>query len=238
MIRVCEPIIGETELKGVENCLRSRHLTSGVIVAEFERKWADYCGVDHGVAVSSGTMALELALRCLGLSPGSEVILPSFTIISCVLAVIRAGLVPVLVDTDAETWCLNAEAVRDAVTDRTAAIMPVHIYGQPADMDELLIIAEHRDLFVVEDAAQAHGAEVQRWTGGWSKCGSMGHLGCFSFYTNKIVTTGEGGMIVTNSAPLAENLRYKIAASRLVPSSVVCISSRRWLIINSMVNSR
>jgi perosamine synthetase len=163
----------------------------------------------HGVAVSSGTAALQVAVDALRLRPGDEVIMPAFTIISCALAVIRAGAVPVLVDSDPHTYCLDVDQVAAAVTSRTRAVMPVHIYGHPADMDPLTELAEKRGLAIIEDAAEAHGCEYLSRRRGrtWSRCGGLGTLSTFSFYANKLVSTGEGGMVLTNSDELAERCR-------------------------------
>lgn len=185
--------------------------SSGRYITEFEDGWAAYCGRRHGVAVSNGTAALEAAVAALGLETGDEVILPTFTIISCVVAVLSAGAVPVLVDSDPETWCLNPDDVAARVGSRTKAIMPVHIYGHPADMDPVVELAERHGLAVVEDAAEAHGAEylTGRSTSSpaWRRCGGFGTLSTFSFYANKLITTGEGGMVLTDDDDLAERLR-------------------------------
>lgn len=202
-IPVNEPQIGEAERRNVLRCLDEGFISSeGAFVGEFERAWSAYCGRAHGIAVTNGTAALELAMSVAGLEPGDEVILPSFTIISCALAVIEARAVPVLVDCDPETWCMDVDEVAARVGPRTRAVMAVHIYGHPVDMDPLLAIADRRGLFVIEDAAEAHGAEVRG-----QRAGSFGVMSCFSFYANKIVTTGEGGMVVTDDAKLAERLR-------------------------------
>src|SRR5262249_13995983 len=158
-------------------------------------------GVKHGIAVSSGTAALQVAADALRLGPGDEVILPSFTIISCALAVLRAGATPVLVDCDPQTYCLDVDQVSAAINSRTRPIMPVHIYGHPAPMDPILELAERHGLAIIEDAAEAHGSEYRSHRGGrgrWRRCGSFGTLAVFSFYANKLVTTGEGGMVLTN----------------------------------------
>jgi len=176
--------------------------SEGRFIAEFERRWAEYCGVTYGVAVCNGTVALELAMATLNLPAGSEVIVPSFTIISCVAAVLRAGCRPVLVDCEPDTWCLDAAEVRRKVSSKTRAIMPVHIYGHMADMNQLIELAHEFGLLIVEDAAEAHGAEYHG-----RRAGGLGTMGCFSFYANKIVTTGEGGMIVTDDPKLAERAR-------------------------------
>jgi perosamine synthetase len=211
MIPVSEPRLGPEELAYVSDCLASGWISSsGAYIERFEQSWADYVGARHGIAVSSGTAALQLAVDAFGLGPGDEVILPSFTIISCALAVLRAGATPVLVDCDAETYCIDAGQAEAAVTPRTRALMPVHIYGHPADMDPLIAVAERHGLAVIEDAAQAHGCEYRSRRGGrgaWRRCGSFGTLAAFSFYANKPVTTGEGGMILTDSAALAERCR-------------------------------
>ncbi len=203
MIPVNEPWIGAAELQYVAECLQTSRVSSeGRFVQEFERRWAQYCGMPHGIAVTSGTAALQVALGCLGLEPGDEVIMPTFTIISCAIAIIEAGAVPVLVDSDPHTWCLNVQQVEARLTARTRAIMPVHIYGHPADMEPLCRLAERHSLFVIEDAAEAHGAEYNG-----QKAGGIGDLSCFSFYANKIITTGEGGMVLARSAEHAERLR-------------------------------
>ena len=147
------------------------------------------------MAVSNGTVALEAAVRCLDLQPGDEVILPTVTIMSCVLAVLRGGADPILVDADPDTWCLDVGQVEAALTPRTRAIMPVHIYGHPVDMDPLLELADQHDLVLIEDAAEAHGGQYLRgWRDGtdtWQTCGSFGVVSCFSFYANKIISTGD-----------------------------------------------
>jgi perosamine synthetase len=156
----------------------------------------------YGVAVSNGTVALEVAIRCLDLQPGDEVIMPTFTIISCAQAVIYCGGLPVLVDADPRTWCMDVAQVEAKITPRTRAIMPVHIYGHPVDMAPLWALAERHGLAVVEDAAEAHGATCYG-----RRCGGLGELSCFSFYANKIITTGEGGMVLTKDRKMAERAR-------------------------------
>jgi perosamine synthetase len=210
-IPVSEPDIRDADLAEVNNALRSGWISSaGPQLEEFERRWADYCGRRHGVAMSSGTTALELLVEALSLKPGDEVIIPTFTIMSCALAVIRAGGTPVVVDADPKTWCMDTDQVAAAITPRTRAIMPVHIYGHPCDMDVLTTLAAKHDLAIVEDAAEAHGAEYLVRAGaqpGWQRCGSFGIGSAFSFYANKLITTGEGGMVVTNDDSFAARLR-------------------------------
>jgi perosamine synthetase len=211
MIPVNEPALGGNELAYVRDCITTGWISSaGEYVERFEQTWADYCGRKHGVAVTNGTAALQIAVDAIGLGPGDEVILPSFTIISCVLAVIRAGAAPVLVDSDPDTYCMDVGQVRAAITPRTRAIMPVHIYGHPVDMDPLLALADQHGIAIIEDAAEAHGCEYLSKRGpgeNWRRCGSFGTVSVFSFYANKLITTGEGGMVLTDSAELAERCR-------------------------------
>jgi len=203
MIPVNEPLIGEKEIEYVNECLKTGWISSaGRFIEEFEQKWASYCGMKHGIAVSNGTAALEAALGAIGLKPGDEVILPSFTIISCALAVIYAGAKPVLVDSEPRTWTMDVNKIEEKITEKTKAIMPVHIYGHPCNMEKIWELAERYNLQVIEDAAEAHGAEYKG-----KKCGGLGDISCFSFYANKIITTGEGGMILTNNDEYAEKAR-------------------------------
>jgi perosamine synthetase len=203
MIPVNAPRLNENGFKYVQECLQTGWISSeGPFLKKFEEAWAAYCGMENGVAVSSGTTALEVAVACIGLEPGSQVIMPTFTIVSCALAVIRAGAIPVLVDSDPRTWCMDVSKVKEKITPLTKAIMPVHIYGHPVDMDPLLELADEYGLTIIEDAAEAHGA---RYKG--RMAGGIGDLSCFSFYANKIITTGEGGMILCRRAEHAERLR-------------------------------
>jgi len=205
MIPVNEPVIGAQETAYVEECLRTGWISSsGRFIDEFEEKWAEYCGMKHGIAVSNGTVALQLAVSCLDLEPGDEIIMPTFTIVSCALAAIYNGAVPILVDCDPDTWCMDVGQVESKITPRTRAIMPVHIYGHPVDMDPLRELADRCGLIIIEDAAEAHGAEYKGRT-----CGGLGDIGCFSFYANKIITTGEGGMVLTSDDEYAESARSR-----------------------------
>ncbi len=211
-IPVNEPLLGDRELEYVADCVRTGWVSSsGRFINEFEEGWAAYCGRRYGIAVSNGTVALQVAATCLELKPGDEVIMPSFTIISCALAVVYNGAVPVLVDCDPNTWCMDVRQVEAKITSRTRAIMPVHIYGHPVDMDPILDLAERHGLAVVEDAAEVHGAEYLSGRRSmhpvWRRCGSFGMLSCFSFYANKLITTGEGGMVLTDDPKLAEKAR-------------------------------
>jgi len=152
-----------------------------------------------------------VAVDCLNLEPGSEIVLPTFTIVSCALAITNSNCVPVLVDSDPQTWCIDVEQIEKRITPRTRAIMPVHIYGHPVDMDPLLCLAEKHGLAIIEDAAEVHGAEYlsgrNSSSSTWRRCGSFGALSCFSFYANKLITTGEGGMVLTDDSALAEKAR-------------------------------
>jgi perosamine synthetase len=211
-IPVNEPLLGQQEMEYVAECLRTGWISSaGRFIEQFEERWAAYCGRKHGAAVSNGTTALQLAVDALDLRPGDEVILPSFTIISCAAAVVYGGGVPVLVDSEPRTWCMDVGQVAEKITPRTRAIMPVHIYGHPVDMDPLLELARKHNLAIIEDAAEVHGAEYLTGRSGskprWVRCGSFGALSCFSFYGNKLITTGEGGMVLTDDPRLAETLR-------------------------------
>jgi perosamine synthetase len=212
MISVNEPLLGNRELEYVSECVRTGWISSaGHYIEQFEQGWADYCGRRYGITVSNGTAALQVAIASLGLRPGDEVILPTFTIISCALAVIYNGAVPVLVDCDPRTWCMDVDQVEKKITQRTRAIMPVHIYGHPVDMDPILDLAEKHGLAIIEDAAEVHGAEYLSKRGtlhsAWRRCGNFGTLSCFSFYANKLITTGEGGMVLTDDPVLAEKTR-------------------------------
>jgi perosamine synthetase len=212
MIPVNEPLLDGREKEFLMQCVDTGWISSdGPFVSEFERRFADYIGVKHGVAVCNGTAALETALYAAGIGKGDEIIMPSFTIISCALAAIRMGAVPVLVDAESETWNMDVAQIEARITKKTKAIMPVHIYGHPVDMDPVMQLAKKYDLLVVEDAAEVHGAEYKG-----RKCGSIGHISAFSFYANKIITTGEGGMVLTSDPGMAERARsYRNLCFRL-----------------------
>jgi perosamine synthetase len=203
MIPVNEPLLDGNEKRYLQECIDTGWISSeGPFVTRFEVELAARVGRKHSIAVANGSAALEAAVAALGLGPGDEVILPTFTIISCAAAVVRAGATPVLVDCDPVTWNMDVNQVADRITPATKAIMVVHIYGLPVDMDPLLALAEQHGLHVIEDAAEMHG---QTYRG--RPCGSFGDLSIFSFYPNKHVTTGEGGMIVADDDALAERCR-------------------------------
>ena len=206
IIPVCEPTLDGNELKYVQQAVETNWISSaGGFIRDFEARFAEECGAKYGIACANGTVALHLALATLGLEPGDEVIIPAFTMIATINAVTYCGATPVLVDNELDFWQMDVEDVARKITPRTKAIIPVHIYGHPVDMDALNELACRHGITVIEDAAEAHGAEYKgRRTGG------LGAAAAFSFYGNKILTTGEGGMITTNDqdiARLAWNLR-------------------------------
>jgi len=202
-IPVNTPDIGPRERELVAECLAEGWVSSeGPWIERFEAACASRFRRRHAIAVSNGSAALDAAVAALRLGPGDEVIVPTFTIISCAAAVIRAGATPIFVDADPVTWCLDPTLVAEAISPRTKAIMPVHIYGLPCDMDPILSLAAKHGLAVIEDAAEVHG---QHYKG--RPCGSFGDLSTLSFYANKHVTTGEGGMILTDDDALASRCR-------------------------------
>jgi perosamine synthetase len=203
VIPVNEPLLGAREKQLLAECIDTGWVSSdGPRVRQFEEQVAASLGVKHAVAVSNGTVALELAVAALGLGPGDEVIIPSHTIISCALAVVRRGATPVFVDVDPDTWTLDPVLLERAVTPRTRAVMPVHIYGHPCDMDAIEAVARRHKLFIIEDAAEAQGALYKG-----RACGGLGDVSTLSFYANKLVTTGEGGMLLTSQDHLAAQAR-------------------------------
>jgi len=204
MIPVFEPVVGDEEVAAVVAALRRGEISGsfGRAIPEFEEAFARFVGVRHAVAVSSGTAALHVAVAAAGLGPGDEILVSASTNIATALAAVHNGAQPVPVDSEPETWNLDLDLVERLVTPKTRAIIPVHLYGHPVDMDRLLEIARRLGLVVIEDCAESHGATVRgRMTG------SFGLMGCFSFYANKVITTGEGGMVVTDDDALAERLR-------------------------------
>ncbi len=203
MIPVCEPVLDGNEMKYAMDCLETNWISSlGRYITLFEEKFSQYCGVPYGVACSNCTTGLHMSMVALGIGPGDEVIIPDFTLVVSANTVIQTGARPVLVDADPRTWCIDPDLIEAKITPRTRAIMAVHMYGHPCDMSAILDIAERHDLFVIEDCAEAHGAEVNG-----QKVGSFGDVACFSFYGNKILTTGEGGMVLCGDEKLAARLR-------------------------------
>ena len=203
MIPVNEPVLDGNERKYLNECIDTGWISSeGPFIREFEKLFAARVGRKHGIAVCNGSAALDAALAALDLMPGDEVIMPTFTIISCASAISRLGAIPVLVDCEPDTWNMDVSAVESKITPKTRAIMVVHLYGLPVNMDPLLDIAKRHKLIVIEDAAEMIGQTYRD-----RPCGSFGELSTFSFYPNKHVTTGEGGMVVTDDDALAEKCR-------------------------------
>ena len=206
MIPINLPIIGEEEVKAVTNVLRNGPLTNalgiGPKVTAFEREFAKFANVSHAVAVNTGTSALHLAIVSTGIKPGDEVILPSFTFVATAEAVVMAGGIPVFVDINPETFNINPKKIEEKITDKTRIIIPVDLFGLPANLKSIREIAISRNIFVIEDAAQAHGA---KYLG--KSVGFLSNAACWSFYASKNMTTGEGGIITTNSSDMADSMR-------------------------------
>jgi perosamine synthetase len=201
---VAEPDIGALEESYLMDAFRSGWISSlGEYIGRFEKNFAGFCEASHGVAVSNGTVAIQLALLAAGIKPGDEVIVPPLTFVATASAVRHVGARPVFADCEPDIGTLNPARVEEALSPRTKAIIPVHLYGHPADMDPIMEIARKRGLIVIEDAAEAHGA---RYKG--RAVGGIGHMATFSFYGNKIITTGEGGMVVTSDPALAARVRF------------------------------
>jgi perosamine synthetase len=203
-IPVCEPSLNGNELQYVTEAIKDRWISSsGKYVTLFEQKFAKYCGVKYGVAVCNGTVALHLALRSIGIGKTDEVIIPDFTMIASAFAVCYTGAKPVFVDAEHDTWNINPEQIEEKITPRTRAIMPVSIFGHPCEMDIISDIAAEHNLILIEDAAESHGAEYNG-----RKTGSLADITAFSFYANKNLTTGEGGMVVTDDEALYKKALY------------------------------
>ncbi|MDV3104098.1 DegT/DnrJ/EryC1/StrS family aminotransferase [Thermococcus waiotapuensis] len=201
-IPIAKPLIGDEEIEAVVEVLKSGMLAHGKIVETFEREFADYLGAKHGVAVANGTAALDVALKALGIKDGDEVITTPFTFVATASSILFQRAKPVFADIDPKTFNLDPNDVLEKITDKTKAILVVHLYGQPAEMGTFKEIAEDHGLYLIEDCAQAHGAEYNG-----QKVGTFGDIAAFSFYPTKNMTTGEGGMVVTNDDELAERAR-------------------------------
>ena len=202
-IPAAEPSLGKEELNNVTEAVKSGWISSkGKFIPEFEEKFAQYCEVKYGVAVSNGTAAIHLALTALVIRERDEVIVPALTFIATANTVRYTGAKPVFVDSHPDYWCIDPQKIEEKITSKTKAIIPVHLYGHPCDMEPIMKIAKKYNLYVIEDAAEAHGAEYKG-----KKVGSFGDISCFSFYGNKIITTGEGGMCLTNDKKLAEKMK-------------------------------
>ena len=203
LIPVNEPLLDGNEQKYLAECITTGWISSeGPFVKRFEAQFAARVDRKYGIAVSNGSGALDIAIAALGIGRDDEVILPTFTIISCAAAIVRAGATPVVVDADPVTWNMDISQIEAKITPRTKAIMVVHIYGLPVDMDEISRLAAKYGLLVIEDAAEMHGQTYRD-----RPCGSFGDLSTFSFYANKHITTGEGGMLVTDDPEIAERCR-------------------------------
>ena len=204
MIPVAEPDLSGNELEYVTECVRTEWVSSlGKYVGAFEQAVAERCARRHAISVCNGTAALHLALAVLGIGPGDEVIVPSLTFVATANAVCYTGATPVFADAEPDYWQLDADGLEALITPRTRAIIPVDLYGHPVDMDAIDAVARRHDLWIIEDAAEAHGAEYKG-----RPCGGLGHMSCFSFYGNKVITTGEGGMILTDDDGWAERARF------------------------------
>jgi dTDP-4-amino-4,6-dideoxygalactose transaminase len=200
-IPIARPMVGTDELEAVQRVLASGNLAQGAVVAEFEEAFAATCQVRYAVAVTNGTLALHAALMAYDIGPGDEVITTPFTFIASANAIRATGATPVFADIDPATFTIDPAAIRAAITPRTVAIMPIHLFGHPAAMPEIMEIAHHHGLAVIEDACQAHGAAIDGVpVGGYG-------AGCFSFYPTKNITSGEGGMVTTNNAAIADAVR-------------------------------
>ena len=206
MIRypITEPVFGPEELRNVTACVKSGWISSqGPFVRQFEEEMAAACRVNHAVAVANGTVSLHLALAALGIGPGDEVVVPALTFVATANVVRYTGATPVLADVDPGTWNITAATIDPVLTRRTRAVIPVHLYGHPCDMRPIAALARARRLWIVEDAAEAHGADYHG-----RPAGSLGDIGSFSFFANKTLTTGEGGMCLTDSRRLADRMRF------------------------------
>ncbi|WMP16160.1 DegT/DnrJ/EryC1/StrS family aminotransferase [Thiothrix lacustris] len=201
---ISRPTITKKEIEYVTAAIASGWVSSlGEYITAFEEKFAKFCGTKYALTCSNGTTSLHLALVTMGIEAGDEIIMPDLTFIATANAAKYIGAVPVLVDIDPETLCIDPAAIEAAITEKTKAIMPVHLYGHPANMPAIMAIAEKYQLLVIEDAAEAHGAEING-----KKVGSWGHCGSFSFYGNKVITSGEGGMITTDDEALYTRAKY------------------------------
>lgn len=204
MIPVCEPFLDGNELNYVKEAISSTWISSGgKYIKDFEQKFPEYIGVNYGTLTTSGTTALHLALRAIGVGEGDEVIIPAFTMIACAFSVCYCGAKPVFVDCDRETWNINPDLIEEKITSKTKAIMAVHIYGHPCNIDPIQKIAKKHNLLIIEDAAEGMGSLYKG-----KKCGSLGDIACFSFFANKMITCGEGGVVVTNNQQFYDNCRY------------------------------
>lgn len=222
MIPVNTPLLNGNELNYLTECINTGWISSeGPFVSKFENEFAKYIGTNYGIAVSNGSAALDIAIKALNIGLGDEVIMPTFTIISPAQSVVSVGAIPVLVDCDPVTWNMNVNEIENKINDKTKAILVVHIYGLPVDMDPILALCSKYNLFLIEDAAEMHGQTYKN-----KLCGSFGDISIFSFYPNKHITTGEGGMIMCNNFELNErckklrNLAFEPSGRRFVHNEI------------------
>lgn len=212
MIPLCIPEIGENEWKYVKECIDTNWVSSvGSYVTLFEERFSQYVQSKKAVVTMNGTAAIQLALIALGIGEGDEVIVPSMTFISPVNAIKYVGAVPVFCDVRRDTFVMDEEKIEDLITEKTKAILPVHIYGHPVDMDEVMELAKKYNLYVIEDATEALGSQYKE-----KMAGTIGHIGCFSFNGNKLITTGAGGMLVTNDEKLGERAKFLSTQTKVV----------------------
>ena len=203
IVPINEPYIGDLEKKLVNECMDTGWISSmGKFVDEFEKKFATYCGSNYGVSTTNGTSAIHLALKTLGIKAGDEVLVPALTFAGSVYPIIQCGATPVFIDSEMETYNLSYEDLLLKVTPKTKAIIVVHLHGHPVDMEPITKLAIEKGIWVIEDAAEAHGALFKN-----NKVGSIGHIGCFSFFANKILTTGEGGMLISNDKEIIQRAK-------------------------------
>lgn len=203
-IPVCEPLYLGNEEKYTLDAIQSRWISSaGDYIRKFEEQFSNFCGVKYGIATTSGTTALHLALKAVDVQEGDEIVIPDFTMVAVLFAVLYCRAKPVFVDAEPDTSNIDVRKIEEKISPKTKAILPVHTYGHPVDMAPIIKLAEKYNLYIIEDAAEAHGAQYMD-----KKCGSIGHINCFSFYANKIITTGEGGMVMTSDSDLADRCRY------------------------------
>lgn len=231
MIEHTHPVLGDAEIAAVERVMRSRHLAQGEEVEEFEKEFACVIGVEHGIAVANGTVAIEIGLQSLGIGPGDEVVVPSFSFIATANAVRRVGARPIFADIDPKTYCITAATVEPRITSRTRAALAVHLYGHPAEMDSLSALCEERGIELLEDSAQGIGAS---WRS--RSVGSFGRFATFSLYATKNITTGEGGMVTTNDPGVAELVRsLRSHQSRWVGGTLQVASNSRMTDIQAAI---
>ncbi len=248
MIPFTKPIIEDDEIQAVRQVLESGMLAEGKVAHQFEKQFSEYTGTKYATVTSNGTTALTTALEAMGIQPGDEVITSPFTFIASANSIAILGGIPVFVDINPDTYNIDPNLIEAAITAKTRAIMPVHIFGMPSDMRHIMEIAENHDLLVIEDACQAHGAEIDG-----KRVGSLGHVGCFSFYATKNILTGEGGMITTDDEELYDKMlmiknhgrgkeggysHYQIGYNNRMMDIVAAIGVTQMKRINELIRKR